>query len=251
MTIALILAVVLVLVAAAVVAWMLVRRRQVAGAERLAQTLHLNARWWKEQRAQQGELLYVALGDSAAQGVGASRPGRSYVGLLAAHLTARTGRTVRVINLSVSGARLRDAITVQLPALAKLLEAPDLLTVAIGANDIASFDETRFERELGVVYDALPGDAIVGDIPAFFYGGAEKRVQVANSIVHRLAAERGFEIASVYARTRRQGGIRYALNQVAADFFHPNDRGYSVWASAFLPLLDRRFPAKHSGDGRR
>jgi acyl-CoA thioesterase-1 len=26
---------------------------------------------------------------------------------------------------------------------------------------------------------------------------------------------------------------------VAGDFFHPNDRGYRVWASAFLPLLDR------------
>jgi acyl-CoA thioesterase-1 len=29
------------------------------------------------------------------------------------------------------------------------------------------------------------------------------------------------------------------VNQVAADFFHPNDRGYRVWASAFIPLIDR------------
>jgi acyl-CoA thioesterase-1 len=235
-----------IVVLAAVVFWMLIRRRQTAGAARLAATLHLNARWWKEQRALPGEILYVAIGDSAAQGVGASMPGRSYVGLLAEHLRSRTGRTVRVINLSVSGARLREAIAAQLPALASL--EPHLVTAALGANDIASFEAGRFERELAVVYDALPRDAIVGDVPAFYFGGAEKRVREANSIVHRLAAQRGLEVAPVYERTRRQGGARYALNQVAADFFHPNDRGYRVWASAFLPLLDRRFPAKRADD---
>jgi len=223
---------------------MLVLRRQRAGAARLAATLHLNARWWKEQRSRPGEILYVALGDSAAQGVGASRPGRSYVGMLADHLRRRTSQTVQVANLSVSGARLRDAIAVQLPLLAKL--KPDLVTAAIGANDIASFEADRFERELAIVYDALPPGSIVGDIPAFYFGAAERRVGIANEIVHRLAGERGFEVAPVHAFTRRQGGARYALNQVAADFFHPNDRGYRVWASAFVPLLDRRFPRAQS-----
>jgi lysophospholipase L1-like esterase len=147
-----------------------------------------------------------------------------------------------VLNLSVSGARLRDAIAAQLPALAGL--TPDLVTCAIGANDIADFEEQRFEHELATIYDALPSATIIGDVPAFYFGAAEKRVRAANSIVHRLAAARVMEVAPVYERTRRQGGARYALNQVAADFFHPNDRGYRVWASAFFPLVDRRFPAK-------
>lgn len=216
------------------------RKRQAAGALRIAQSLHVTARWWKEQGQLSGELLYVAIGDSAAQGVGASRPSRGYVGVIAAHLRTRTGRTVRVMNLSVSGARLREAIAVQLPELAGL--TPDLITCAMGANDIADFDEERFERELATVYDALPSATIVGDVPAFYFGVAERRVRIANSIVHRLAAERVMEVAPVYEKTRRQGGARYALNQVAADFFHPNDRGYRVWASAFLPLVDKRFP---------
>lgn len=246
MTIALVSASILVLSSAGIAAWMLARRRQNAGADRLARTLHLNARWWKEQQSRPGELLYVALGDSAAQGVGASSPGRSYVGLIANHLRERTGGTVRVVNLSVSGARLADVIAVQLPELAQLKPQPDFMTMAIGANDIAHFDLVRFERELGIVFDALPGDTIVGDLPAFYLGKAEQFVRSANSVLHRMASERGFEIAEVYAKTRRQGAARYALNQVAADFFHPNDRGYRVWASAFLPLLDRRFPAKHT-----
>ena len=218
----------------------LIERRRRAGGARLASTLHLNARWWNEQHSKPGELLYVAIGDSAAQGVGASRPGRGYVGMIAAFVRERTGSTVRVVNLSVSGARLRDAITSQLPVLAQL--DPDILTVAIGANDVAGFDPERFERELTTIFDALPSHAIVSEVPAFYIGAAEKRARDANVIVHRLADARGFEVAPLHRMTRSQGGARYALNQVAADFFHPNDRGYRVWASAFLPLVDRRLP---------
>jgi lysophospholipase L1-like esterase len=224
---------------ASIVAWSLVRRRRSAGSAKLANTLHLNARWWKDEGKKDGELLYVALGDSAAQGVGASKPGHSYVGIIARHLRDRTGRTVRVVNLSMSGARLQEALAIQLPALRRLRPPPDVLTVAIGANDIASFDRGRFERELRELYAALPAGAIVADLPSFYLGSAERNAREANAIVRRLAAERGFEIAALHTATRRQGAARYALNQVAADFFHPNDRGYRVWASAFIPLLDR------------
>jgi acyl-CoA thioesterase-1 len=218
----------------------LIERRRRAGGARLASTLHLNARWWNEQHGEAGDLLYVAIGDSAAQGIGASRPGRGYVGMIATHLGERTGGTVRVVNLSVSGARLRDAIATQLPALAGL--DPDILTVAIGANDMADFDPERFERELTIIFDALPSHAIVSEVPAFYVGAAERRARAANAIVHRLADARGLEVAPLHRMTRSQTGARYALNQVAADFFHPNDRGYRVWASAFLPLLDERLP---------
>lgn len=242
-------ALVLVLAAAYFVIRMLVARRQAGGAARLASTLHLNARWWREQEQLEGALLYVAVGDSTAQGVGASRPGRSYVGLIADRIRHRTRGTVRVVNLSVSGARLREAIAVQVPKLAALREsgvAPDLCTCAIGANDIASFDARRFARELRTLYEALPPGTVVGDVPSFYIGAAERKVLEANVIVNELAREFGFEVAPVYARTRRQGVSRYALRQVAADFFHPNDRGYRVWASAFFPVVDR---VAHDTDG--
>lgn len=229
------------LAAAALIGRALVLRRRRAAVIRLTADIPVNAKWWHEQEHKAGELLYVAVGDSAAQGIGASRPGRSYVGMLAAHLRQRAGRPVRVVNLSQSGARLREALEAQLPKLRRL--HPDVLTVSIGANDIAAFEADRFERELRELYSALPRHAIVADLPAFYFGPAERSVRLANEIVRRVAAESGLEVASLYAATRRQGGARYALNQVAADFFHPNDRGYRVWASAFLPLLDRQVPA--------
>lgn len=242
--IVILLAVAALLAAAALLARKAVLRRRRAAVIRLTADIPVNAKWWHAQEHKTGELLYVAVGDSAAQGIGASRPGRSYVGMLAAHLRERTGRPVRVVNLGQSGARLREALDLELPKLRKL--HPDVLTVSIGANDIAGFDAERFERELRELYSALPRHAIVADLPAFYFGAAEKNARIANGILHRVADESGLEVAPLYAATKGQSGLRYALNQVAADFFHPNDRGYRVWASAFIPLLDRRVPATPS-----
>jgi len=60
--------------------------------------------YWAAPKGEPGGILYVALGDSVAQGIGASGPERGYVGLLAERLRIATGRPVLVVNLSRSGA---------------------------------------------------------------------------------------------------------------------------------------------------
>ena len=144
---------------------------------------------------------------------------------------------MRVVNLSQSGARLREALEHLMPRLAKL--RPDIVTVSIGANDIGGFDPKRFERELRELYSALPPGTIVADVPSFYFGESERRVRVANEIVHRIAGELALEVAPLHRTTWVRTAARTALRDVAADFFHPNDRGYAVWASAFEPLVLR------------
>src|SRR6187431_2394882 len=85
-------------------------RRRVYWFERLTNAIPINSDWWKAQRAKNGELLYVAIGDSAAQGIGASRPGRSYVGLVAARIRSISSLQLRVVNLGISGATVGIAI---------------------------------------------------------------------------------------------------------------------------------------------
>lgn len=227
---------VVVLGGGAALAYVLGRRRQARGMERLAQTLPVHSKWWRDRAKREGELLYVVIGDSAAQGIGASKPHRGYVGAIAKRLRETTGRTVRVVNLSVSGARLREALAIQVPRLQGI--QPDFMTAAIGANDIGAFDAERFDREVRELFEALPPHAIVADVPAFHLPANEKKVRAANAILHQAARERGLIVAPVYAATKRQGVLRAALNQASQDFFHPNDRGYRVWASAFLPLIE-------------
>ncbi|WP_248305752.1 SGNH/GDSL hydrolase family protein [Agromyces sp. H66] len=225
-------------------AWRRFRARLTANSAILNETLPVHSKWWRDHAEQPGELLYVAMGDSAAQGIGASRPDRSYVGLLARDIRAATGRSVRVVNLSVSGATVDLAVRDQLPKFAKF--RPDIVTVAIGANDIAKWDPEMFERGIREIFAALPSHALVANLPFFYFPHNERKVAVANRILRSVAGEFGLTVVPLHTVTRLRG-VRRMFTHFAADFFHPNDHGYKVWAEAFrsalIADLDARFPA--------
>ena len=219
------------------------RRRLTEQAAILNETLPVNSKFWRDHAKAKGVLLYVAIGDSAAQGIGASVPNRGYVGLLADHMRLVTGQTVRVINLSVSGATVELAVRDQLPRFEKL--SPDVVTVAIGANDIAQWDAAVFTAGIRRLFEALPEHALVADLPCFHLPHNERKVAIANRLLRERAAAQGLTVVPLHAITKRQG-LRSVLTQFANDMFHPNDRGYRVWAEAFLPSLTadlaQRFP---------
>ncbi|MEP6482475.1 MAG: SGNH/GDSL hydrolase family protein [Rhodoglobus sp.] len=236
---------VVIIAAAGALWWRWLTKRQLLWRDRLASHIPVNSKFWREQKALPGELLYVAIGDSAAQGIGASRPEHSYVGMLAKHMRARLAaandpRMLRVANLAISGATVPMAVELELPQLRRL--EPDLVTVCIGANDIANWDEERFRSGIRAVFDDLPAHAIVADLPSFYFLPGEKKVLVANRIVSEEAAKRGLQLVGLHALTRRQG-LPGIVTQFAGDLFHPNDRGYRVWAKAFEAAVDERLEA--------
>ena len=212
------------------------RHRNAAAAD-LNALLPVHSAWWRARFDRGGALLYVAMGDSAAQGIGASSPARSYVGRLSAYIRRQGHTSLRVVNLSVSGSTTWLCRKDQLPKFEKY--EPDVVTVAIGANDIVQFDPESFEKNIRVIYGALPSHAIVGDLPAMWIPDREKKLVEANAIVRRVAGEFGLTVAPLYETTRRQGFFRTYRNS-AGDLFHPNDRGYRVWASAFEPAVAAR-----------
>lgn len=229
-------------------AWSRIQQKRAsvaAGKLRLNETLPVHSKWWRDFAKVEGEILYVAIGDSAAQGIGASQPKNSYVGVIADHLRAATGRTVRVVNLSVSGATVALAVADQLPRFEAL--EPDIVTVSIGANDIAAFDPATFREGIRRVFAALPRDAVVADLPYFYLPWNERKVAEANAILRQEAADAGLTVAPLHESMKREG-LRGAFTQFAEDLFHPNDHGYRVWASAFLPavttLAKQKFPRR-------
>ncbi|MFC6356782.1 SGNH/GDSL hydrolase family protein [Luethyella okanaganae] len=223
--------------------WPRFRARMAENAAVLSETLPVHSKWWRDHAKKRGELLYVAIGDSAAQGIGASRPDASYVGVLAARMRSVTGRSLRVVNLSVSGATVALAVRDQLPCFVAL--QPDVVTVSIGANDVAQWNGAHFADGIREIFSALPSHALVADLPCFHLPHNERTVARANRILRRIAAEFGLTVVPLHETTRRQG-LLGILTQFAQDMFHPNDHGYRVWADAFIPslaaALAKRFP---------
>ncbi len=197
---------------------------------RLRASVESHRVFWSQPRGRPGGLLYVALGDSLAQGIGASSPERGYVGLLAARLEATTGRPVQVVNLSVTGARLRDVLATQVPALSGL--RPDIVTVDVGANDMGRYDAERFSREAAALTSALPVGTLLADVPYFMHGRWEAHSREASAVLARNAVLHGVVVVPVHEAQRAQGWSAM-LTQFAADWFHPNDAGHRVWADAF------------------
>lgn len=198
-------------------------------------------RYWNEQNkkpATADALVYVALGDSAAQSIGARHPDQGYVGEFANLLEQKEGRSVHIINLSKSGARITDVLQDQIPELKKL--KPDVVTIDIGGNDIASYDSARFKREFEKLLQELPAGTLVADVPYFggrtqlpFFGSgeAEKQVQDANRIITDLVKPTTHKLVPLHDITQTHNG-RWAWNY-AIDYFHPSTRGYKAWTEAF------------------
>jgi lysophospholipase L1-like esterase len=153
---------------------------------------------------------------------------------------------VRVANLSVSGATVALAVADQLPHFTSL--QPDIVTVSIGANDIAAFDPERFRSGLRAVFAAVPDHSIVADLPYFFLPWNERLVAEGNRILREEASVRGLSVAPLHDTMRREG-LRGIFTQFAEDLFHPNDHGYRVWASAFLPAVTARARALYPRRG--
>ncbi len=175
--------------------------------------------------------LWVVLGDSAAQGVGASAYDKGYVGLVLDRLRVSTGEPWRVLNLARSGARTHEVVDVQLPAAHDLPAelSPDLVTAVIGGNDALRTRKHQWLRHVDDLCAALPPGAVVSTTAR---GVFERKTQVVNDRLRQRAAEHGLRIADLWAFT----GPPY--KGLYADGFHPNDKGYLQWAAALAAVLD-------------
>lgn len=184
-------------------------------------------------------LTVNVLGDSAASGVGASRPERAYVGLLMQRLEEETGRKVSLTNISVPGASSWLLMEKQLPLLENLPEA-DITMCVIGANDLIDPKYTLegFEWTATRLYKRLPKGTVVSTIPSFGLPWLEPKVRAANHIIVREAKRNDLELADIFAATHELGLWRYLL-YTGADIFHPSERGYVVWATALWPAVRR------------
>jgi len=179
--------------------------------------------------------LWVVLGDSTAQGLGAPGPEGGYVGQVLADLRRRTGQPWRVLNLSVSGALTRDVLRDQLP---RLPAGPDLVTCGIGVNDILYTGPGRLFADLRALIAAVPDRTVLLDLPlpAGCWGvlgrASVPYVTRINRTIRAAAAARGLPVAEVSAHF-----LPPWTGKFAPDCFHPSQAGYRDWSRALLAAI--------------
>ena len=179
--------------------------------------------------------IWVALGDSTAQGLGAPSPEYGYVGQALGALRRRTGLPWQVLNLSASGSLIRDVLHHQLP---RLPASAELVTCGIGINDVLYTGPGKLFGDLRALLAAVPDRTIMLDlpVPAGYAGvlGRASRPYLTriNRTLHEAAASRGLPVAEVSAHF-----LPPWTGKFASDCFHPSQDGYRDWTSALLAVL--------------
>ena len=197
------------------------------------------AAYWKSvepPRPSLRPIIYVALGDSAAQGIGASTTNKTYVAIIARTIAMKSGRPVAISNLSQSGDRIQDVIQTQMPQLRRL--HPDIVTVDIGANDIVDgTSQTRIIQEYGVILQELHGYPVIfANIPDFMWGTQQRDTTVINRAIQDLGGRYGVIIADLHQSSLKR---MWGWNQYAPDGFHPSNAGHQTWAESYTPGINK------------
>jgi lysophospholipase L1-like esterase len=212
--------------------WVSLAARVLPGVGRVQTQVAPFAAAWRranvEALAQDGP-LWVVLGDSLSQGIGAPAFDLGWVGQLHARL-ALAGRDYRIVNLSVSGAHTADLIRRQLPALGALPSPPDLITVMVGSNDLMSRSRRRaLPERLRTLLEAVPVGTAVSTLP-----NPSPTAKAANAVIASVARQRGLVVAEMH------GGRPISWRgKLAEDHFHPNEYGYAALAGVFAEALLR------------
>jgi lysophospholipase L1-like esterase len=191
------------------------------------------------------ELLYVALGDSTALGVGAESGGGYPDRLVARLRLAYPG--LRLLNLGASGAITSDVLEFQVPR--ALVTRPRLITLGIGINDVGlqlpdaafavGFEEIVVAlRKLAIpiavtnIPDLALAPAVVRMVPRSVY---ERRIEMFNEHITASAARHRLTLIDLFAWSRETLSGRREL--FSPDGFHPSALGYDVWAQRMLPQM--------------
>jgi lysophospholipase L1-like esterase len=183
--------------------------------------------------------LWVALGDSITQGIGAASHLGGWVGQLHQRLSI-AGMDLRVVNLSVTGAHIADILRDQIPALDALGQLPQVVTLLAGANDMNHpKDRLAAPAAFRELLKGLPVNtpAVVATLP-----NRNQAAEAINQELDEAARERRLCLADT-----RAFSLRDVPGTLAKDFFHPNERGYKRLADVFEPgvraaLTDRLHP---------
>jgi len=190
--------------------------------------------------------VYVAIGDSTAEGMGSSSNERSYTSIVYSSIKSRY-RNASYHNFARSGAVLSTVISSQLP---KVLELkPSLITISVGANDIIRRTSLQeFENDLyyllktlrqktdaTIVISTVPDLSLTPAIPKLLKHYSKYKAGKLNTIIKNVGRETNTITVDLFEDSRAV--LQAFPEAIASDGFHPSDFGYAIWANTILVTL--------------
>lgn len=187
--------------------------------------------------------VYVAIGDSSVEGLGATSPDRTYPAIIFAAIK-QVYKNALFYNLGRTDSCTNDLITEQLDKAISL--SPDLVTISIGTNDIRHKRSIiAFEKDLHEILSRLKketlAEVVINTIPDLSQAPAIKTVvkHLSRVLVKRFntriirQSEKThvvlvdlFEMTSMYGKSHPE--------MLSEDGFHPSDFGYALWANSVI-----------------
>lgn len=186
--------------------------------------------------------VYVAIGDSTIEGVGASHPMRAFPALVFEAIKKEL-KTVNFHNFGTSGARVRDLLAYQVERAIAL--KPDLIIISVGFNDIARKTRlSEFEKDFlmllkmlsqktnaVIVVNNIPDISLAPSISFFRKILGKFLVNKFNKKIERYVLEMEAILIDIYSQTRTLKGHK---ELVSNDGLHPSDIGHAIWGNTIL-----------------
>ena len=190
-------------------------------------------------------LIFVAIGDSTVEGIGATKPNNAFCGLIFQAMQVRYAHAT-YYNFGKAGAKVKEVLIRQAHKVIAL--KPDIIIVSIGANDIIQGTRTkrfnqrfyklllrlRKETNATIVVNNIPDMTVTSRIPGIFHPLLQRRVRQYNAIIQKQTTAAKGLLIDLYAHSTILRGI---TSFISPDGLHPSDTGYAVWASIVLTKL--------------
>ena len=195
---------------------------------------------------QKRQFVYVAIGDSSVEGIGASHPSYSYPAQVFENIK-KTYPSATFYNLGQNGARCQNVIDNQLPQLLKL--KPNLVTISIGINDmrgkvyVAKFakdlcalvETIQSETDAKIIINNIPDFSLLPTIPIYLRILAKIFIRRFNKAIETTARDFELVLVDIFKVSKRFHKRWHEF--ISEDGFHPSDSGYTLWADEIISNL--------------
>ncbi|MEK7559208.1 MAG: SGNH/GDSL hydrolase family protein [Patescibacteria group bacterium] len=192
------------------------------------------------------KFVYVAIGDSTVEGIGASHSSKSFPSLVFEKIKKDKEEAV-FHNLGKGGAKVRDVIDSQLPKTIEL--KPNLITISVGGNDLhrrtklKHFEKDYFyliktlkeKTDARIIISNIPDVSLLPSLSIFVRYLAKFMTRRLNRVIDKHAKQFRCILIDLHGGSKTHSKKHAGL--ISGDGFHPSDKGYSLWANAIIAYL--------------